>query len=208
MIDEINRGSSKTLESLLGMLESRRIVTLDGVREVPNVEFVLATMNPHETFDATQEVAHATISRFSVGAIFDRGGSVEERIANVERIGQLPKNGKIEPITDLATIHRMRAEAAGKEIPVSLDREIAVRSVAASDALWEEHGLNLDDGEERISVQVRKIARILTVLSGEEYVNEASVHNAIGLVVSARVGMGHRDAVARGPEIVRDILAA
>jgi MoxR-like ATPase len=208
IIDEINRGSTKTLESLLGMLESRRVVTLDGVREVPNIEFVLATMNPHETYDATQDVAHAIISRFSIGAIFDRGGSTEDRIANVERIPKLPKNGKIEPITDLATIHQMRSDASKKVISESLDHEIAVRSVAASDALWEESGLNLDDGEERISVQVSKIARVLTVLSGEEFVNEAAVHNAIGLVVSARVGMGHRDAVARGPEIVRDILAA
>jgi MoxR-like ATPase len=208
MIDEINRGSPKTFESLLGMLESRRIVTLEGVREVPNLEFVMATMNPHETYEATQPVAHATISRFSAGAIFDRGGSREQRIANVKKIGELPKDAKIEPITDLATIHRMRQDAQKVAMPESMETKIAQLAVNTSDALWEETRLNLDDGEERISTQVRKLARIITILSNETSVNEQAVHNALGLVVAARVGMGHSNAVERGPEIVKNIIGS
>ncbi len=205
VLDEVNRGSAKTTESLLGMLESRRIVTLAGARNVPNLEYAVATMNPHEAFEVTQPVAHATVSRFSVGAIFDRGDRAM-RVDNVVRIGELPKGGKIEPITDLATIHKMRREASFKQIPKSLDRKIAEMSVDVSDALWDE--VNLDDGEERISVQARKLARVITILSGETVVNEEAVNHAMGMIISARVGMAHSDAVNRGPSIVSQILSS
>jgi len=162
-------------------------------------------MNPHEAFEVTQPVAHATISRFSVGAIFDRGER-EKRVNNVVRIGELPKGGKIEPVTDLATIHRMRDEATHKQISQSLDRKIAEMSVDISDALWEE--VNLDDGEERISQQARKLARVVTVLSGERDVNDEAVNLAMGMIISARVGMAHSDAVNRGPAIVDQILSS
>ena len=206
VLDEVNRGSTKTLESLLGMLETRRIVTLDGVREVPGIEYAVATLNPHETYESTQPVPHAIISRFSVGAIFDKGGDRAQRVAKVETIGRLSKDAKIEPITDLATIHRMREDAKSKQISASLERGIAELSVSTSDALWDEIGL--DDGEERISVQVRKLARVITVLNSESQVNEDAVRGAANLVISARVGMAAHDAVEKGPAIASRILNA
>lgn len=204
-IDEINRIPSKAVNSLLGALEKRRISLLEGVVELPNLEYTMATMNPKETYEATQPMAHAAISRFSIGAIFGRGESSEARIKRVEQIGSMPRREvKIEPVTNLSNIHAMRENARKLEIGQSLDSRIAEMSVAASDALYE--NVHLDDGEERLSQQVRKIARVIAVLSGETEVKPEAVNNAMQMVIAARVGMAHPDAVNAGPQMVNEIV--
>ncbi len=203
-IDEFNRAPAKAMNSLLTALEKRKVTTLDGVRELPDLEYVIATMNPRETYEATSPIAHANISRFSVGAIFGRGADQAERVEIVKQISNMPKERKIEPITDLATIHAMRADAQKLEIPESLDAKLAVASVSISDALWEE--VKLDDGEERLSVQIRKIARVMAVLASEPKVTEHGVAAAINMVLAARIGMAATNAVEIGPSLVKDIL--
>ena len=203
-LDEINRIPVKALNIFLSALEKRRIATTAGVRELPNLQLVMATMNPLETVDATNPVAHATISRFGLGWIFDRGGSFEQRVARTRGIADLPKEGRIEPITDMATILAMREAAKHKTISSTLEDHIARMSVMASDQLYEKVGL--DDGEERLSVQVRRAARGLAVLNDEPEVNGQNVNEAMIMAISARVGMASPDAVELGPKMVREIV--
>lgn len=208
IIDELNRVPVKALNSLLPALETRKVSTLDGERQLPNLEYVIATLNPRETYEATNPVSHAGISRFSVGAIFGRGADKNARIEAVVEIGDLPKESKIEPITDLGTIHAMREAAKDIDISKSLDRRVAEASVEMSDALWDNTSIRLDDGEERLSKQVRKIARIVAVLSSEKQVTEEGVSAAIKLVMAARIGMAAKDAVEIGPQLLDDVVQA
>lgn len=207
VIDELNRVPVKALNSLLTALEERKVTTLDGERELPRLEYVIATLNPLETYESTNPVAHAGISRFSVGEIFGRGTDRDARAEAVKEIADLPKGGKIEPITDLATIHKMRDDAQSLEVSDSLLERVAYASVDISDALLDHHSLSLDDGEERISKQVLKIAGVVSVLSSEPRVTEKATGSAIKLVMAARIGMAAKDAAKVGPEMINQVLA-
>ncbi len=203
-IDEFNRMPPQAMNSLVDALEHRRVTTLDGARELPSLEYVLAGMNARESYESTRPVAHALISRFAIGAIFNRG-TIEQRTDRLAAI-QAIRPGKVEPITDVNALHAMRNAADHKAIPASLDDKIARMTIDASDRLWEI--AKLDDGEERMFSQVRRIARVLTVLANEQSVNEVAVNNAMAMVVSARIGMADADAVNTGPATVKQILSA
>lgn len=186
--NEFNRANPYAINMVLEAFESGIIDSSAGTVELEDFEYGVITMNRSESREGTFRVLSAMGSRTAIGAILGRDEPNEEKIIANALTGWKPQPDKVEPITDLATIHALRNQAQeGVNIPGDLLRATTDHVKRLMDGLSSEAGIREAVG--RISSQIGRLARAHAVLMGQETVTEHDTQLAMRYALTARLGM-------------------
>ena len=163
LADEINRATPRTQAALLECMEERQ-VTLDGeTLPLPEVFFVMATMNPIE-FQGTFPLPEAQIDRFLMKLHLGYPSEVAERQV-VERVCGGEDREKPQTVASLDDVTAARAEAAKVYVSPAM-RDYIVALVRAT---REQEKIRLGASPRGV-VAMTKAARAYAAILGRDYV--------------------------------------
>ena len=163
LADEINRATPRTQAALLECMEERQ-VTLDGeTLPLPEVFFVMATMNPIE-FQGTFPLPEAQIDRFLMKLHLGYPSEVAERQV-VERVCGGEDREKPQTVASLDDVAAARAEAAKVYVSPAM-RDYIVALVRAT---REQEKIRLGASPRGV-VAMTKAARAYAAILGRDYV--------------------------------------
>lgn len=163
LADEINRATPRTQAALLECMEERQ-VTLDGeTLPLPEVFFVMATMNPIE-FQGTFPLPEAQIDRFLMKLHLGYPSEVAERQV-VERVCGGEDREKPQTVASLDDVTAARAEAAKVHVSPAM-RDYIVALVRAT---REQEKIRLGASPRGV-VAMTKAARAYAAILGRDYV--------------------------------------
>lgn len=163
LADEINRATPRTQAALLECMEERQ-VTLDGeTLPLPDVFFVMATMNPIE-FQGTFPLPEAQIDRFLMKLHLGYPSEVAE-LQVVERVCGGEDREKPQTVASLDDVTAARAEAAKVYVSPAM-RDYIVALVRAT---REQEKIRLGASPRGV-VAMTKAARAYAAILGRDYV--------------------------------------
>ena len=163
LADEINRATPRTQAALLECMEERQ-VTLDGeTLLLPEVFFVMATMNPIE-FQGTFPLPEAQIDRFLMKLHLGYPTEAAERQV-VERVCGGEDREKPQTVASLDDVAAARAEAAKVYVSPAM-RDYIVALVRAT---REQEKIRLGASPRGV-VAMTKAARAYAAILGRDYV--------------------------------------
>lgn len=163
LADEINRATPRTQAALLECMEERQ-VTLDGeTLPLPDVFFVMATMNPIE-FQGTFPLPEAQIDRFLMKLHLGYPTEAAERQV-VERVCGGENREKPQTVASLDDVAAARAEAAKVYVSPAM-RDYIVALVRAT---REQEKIRLGASPRGV-VAMTKAARAYAAILGRDYV--------------------------------------
>lgn len=163
LADEINRATPRTQAALLECMEERQ-VTLDGeTLPLPEVFFVMATMNPIE-FQGTFPLPEAQIDRFLMKLHLGYPSEAAERQV-VERVCGGEDREKPQTVASLDDVTAARAEAAKVYVSPAM-RDYIVALVRAT---REQEKIRLGASPRGV-VAMTKAARAYAAILGRDYV--------------------------------------
>lgn len=163
LADEINRATPRTQAALLECMEERQ-VTLDGeTLPLPEVFFVMATMNPIE-FQGTFPLPEAQIDRFLMKLHLGYPSEVAERQV-VERVCGGEDREKPQTVASLDDVTAARAEADKVYVSPAM-RDYIVALVRAT---REQEKIRLGASPRGV-VAMTKAARAYAAILGRDYV--------------------------------------
>lgn len=163
LADEINRATPRTQAALLECMEERQ-VTLDGeTLPLPDVFFVMATMNPIE-FQGTFPLPEAQIDRFLMKLHLGYPSEAAERQV-VERVCGGEDREKPQTVASLDDVAAARAEAAKVYVSPAM-RDYIVALVRAT---REQEKIRLGASPRGV-VAMTKAARAYAAILGRDYV--------------------------------------
>ncbi len=163
LADEINRATPRTQAALLECMEERQ-VTLDGeTLPLPDVFFVMATMNPIE-FQGTFPLPEAQIDRFLMKLHLGYPSEAAERQV-VERVCGGEDREKPQTVASLDDVAAARAEADKVYISPAM-RDYIVALVRAT---REQEKIRLGVSPRGV-VAMTKAARAYAAILGRDYV--------------------------------------
>ena len=163
LADEINRATPRTQAALLECMEERQ-VTLDGeTLPLPDVFFVMATMNPIE-FQGTFPLPEAQIDRFLMKLHLGYPSEAAERQV-VERVCGGEDREKPQTVASLDDVAVARAEAAKVYVSPAM-RDYIVALVRAT---REQEKIRLGASPRGV-VAMTKAARAYAAILGRDYV--------------------------------------
>lgn len=163
LADEINRATPRTQAALLECMEERQ-VTLDGeTLPLPEVFFVMATMNPIE-FQGTFPLPEAQIDRFLMKLHLGYPSEAAERQV-VERVCGGEDREKPQTVASLDDVAAARAEAAKVYVSPAM-RDYIVALVRAT---REQEKIRLGASPRGV-VAMTKAARAYAAILGRDYV--------------------------------------
>ena len=163
LADEINRATPRTQAALLECMEERQ-VTLDGeTLPLPEVFFVMATMNPIE-FQGTFPLPEAQIDRFLMKLHLGYPTEAAERQV-VERVCGGEDREKLQTVASLDDVTAARAEADKVYISPAM-RDYIVALVRAT---REQEKIRLGASPRGV-VAMTKAARAYAAILGRDYV--------------------------------------
>ena len=163
LADEINRATPRTQAALLECMEERQ-VTLDGeTLPLPEVFFVMATMNPIE-FQGTFPLPEAQIDRFLMKLHLGYPSEAAERQV-VERVCGGENREKPQTVASLDDVAAARAEAAKVYVSPAM-RDYIVALVRAT---REQEKIRLGASPRGV-VAMTKAARAYAAILGRDYV--------------------------------------
>ena len=163
LADEINRATPRTQAALLECMEERQ-VTLDGeTLPLPDVFFVMATMNPIE-FQGTFPLPEAQIDRFLMKLHLGYPSEAAERQV-VERVCGGEDREKPQTVASLDEVAAARAEADKVYISPAM-RDYIVALVRAT---REQEKIRLGVSPRGV-VAMTKAARAYAAILGRDYV--------------------------------------
>lgn len=163
LADEINRATPRTQAALLECMEERQ-VTLDGeTLPLPDVFFVMATMNPIE-FQGTFPLPEAQIDRFLMKLHLGYPSEAAERQV-VERVCGGENREKPQTVASLDDVAAARAEAAKVYVSPAM-RDYIVALVRAT---REQEKIRLGASPRGV-VAMTKAARAYAAILGRDYV--------------------------------------
>lgn len=163
LADEINRATPRTQAALLECMEERQ-VTLDGeTLPLPEVFFVMATMNPIE-FQGTFPLPEAQIDRFLMKLHLGYPTEAAERQV-VERVCGGEDREKPQTVASLDDVAAARAEAAKVYVSPAM-RDYIVALVRAT---REQEKIRLGASPRGV-VAMTKAARAYAAILGRDYV--------------------------------------
>ena len=163
LADEINRATPRTQAALLECMEERQ-VTLDGeTLPLPEVFFVMATMNPIE-FQGTFPLPEAQIDRFLMKLHLGYPSEAAE-LQVVERVCGGEDREKPQTVASLDDVAAARAEAAKVYVSPAM-RDYIVALVRAT---REQEKIRLG-ASPRGGVAMTKAARAYAAILGRDYV--------------------------------------
>lgn len=186
-LEEPNRAPAHALQSILPVLENRRMETSAGWIELPNLLSVFATMNPTETRESTFKISNAMTSRFTVGAemgVVHNGEDRQDMNKKVRKYNGVPEN--VKPIVDIPTLAELQAYVLKAAITEDIGDLIDKVTVATAEALKDNRVIETD---RRLALQIIANAKALAGLrSAENVVRPIDVNDSVHLVVGARIG--------------------
>lgn len=163
LADEINRATPRTQAALLECMEERQ-VTLDGeTLPLPDVFFVMATMNPIE-FQGTFPLPEAQIDRFLMKLHLGYPSEAAERQV-VERVCGGEDREKPQTVASLDDVAAARAEADRVYVSPAM-RDYIVALVRAT---REQEKIRLGASPRGV-VAMTKAARAYAAILGRDYV--------------------------------------
>ena len=163
LADEINRATPRTQAALLECMEERQ-VTLDGeTLPLPEVFFVMATMNPIE-FQGTFPLPEAQIDRFLMKLHLGYPSEAAE-LQVVERVCGGEDREKPQTVASLDDVAAARAEAAKVYVSPAM-RDYIVALVRAT---REQEKIRLGASPRGV-VAMTKAARAYAAILGRDYV--------------------------------------
>lgn len=163
LADEINRATPRTQAALLECMEERQ-VTLDGeTLPLPDVFFVMATMNPIE-FQGTFPLPEAQIDRFLMKLHLGYPSEAAERQV-VERVCGGEDREKPQTVASLDDVTAARAEADRVYVSPAM-RDYIVALVRAT---REQEKIRLGASPRGV-VAMTKAARAYAAILGRDYV--------------------------------------
>mgnify|MGYP004709255559 FL=1 len=163
LADEINRATPRTQAALLECMEERQ-VTLDGeTLPLPEVFFVMATMNPIE-FQGTFPLPEAQIDRFLMKLHLGYPSEAAERQV-VERVCGGENREKPQTVASLDDVAAARAEADRVYVSPAM-RDYIVALVRAT---REQEKIRLGASPRGV-VAMTKAARAYAAILGRDYV--------------------------------------
>lgn len=200
LADEINRATPRTQSGLLECMEERQ-VTIDGVtRQLDKPFFVIATQNPIETA-GTFPLPEAQMDRFLVKLSMGLPDK-EEEIAIMKRFVAGNALDEIAPVAGAEDILAAHDEAAAVRIPDAVASYLADIVIATR---------NRDDlaagASPRGSLATARIAQVLALLDGRDYVVPEDIKLAAVPTLAHRLHAAHTYGVAASTQrIIEEIL--
>ncbi|SEA25684.1 MoxR-like ATPase [Lachnospiraceae bacterium NK3A20] len=200
LADEINRATPRTQSGLLECMEERQ-VTIDGVtRQLDKPFFVIATQNPIETA-GTFPLPEAQMDRFLVKLSMGLPDK-EEEIAIMKRFVAGNALDEIAQVASAADILATHDEAAAVRIPDAVASYLADIVIATR---------NRDDlaagASPRGSLATARIAQVLALLDGRDYVVPEDIKLAAVPTLAHRLHAAHTYGVAASTQrIIEEIL--
>ena len=188
LADEINRATPRTQAALLECMEERQ-VTLDGeTLPLPEVFFVMATMNPIE-FQGTFPLPEAQIDRFLMKLHLGYPTEAAERQV-VERVCGGENREKPQTVASLDDVAAARAEAAKVYVSPAM-RDYIVSLVRAT---REQEKIRLGASPRGV-VSMTKAARAYAAILGRDYVLPDDVKQLAVPVLAHRLTLQSQSSV-------------
>lgn len=188
LADEINRATPRTQAALLECMEERQ-VTLDGeTLPLPDVFFVMATMNPIE-FQGTFPLPEAQIDRFLMKLHLGYPTEAAERQV-VERVCGGEDREKPQTVASLDDVTAARAEADKVYISPAM-RDYIVALVRAT---REQEKIRLGASPRGV-VAMTKAARAYAAILGRDYVLPDDVKQLAVPVLAHRLTLQSQSSV-------------
>ena len=188
LADEINRATPRTQAALLECMEERQ-VTLDGeTLPLPEVFFVMATMNPIE-FQGTFPLPEAQIDRFLMKLHLGYPSEAAERQV-VERVCGGEDREKPQTVASLDDVAAARAEAAKVYVSPAM-RDYIVALVRAT---REQEKIRLGASPRGV-VAMTKAARAYAAILGRDYVLPDDVKQLAVPVLAHRLTLQSQSSV-------------
>ena len=188
LADEINRATPRTQAALLECMEERQ-VTLDGeTLPLPEVFFVMATMNPIE-FQGTFPLPEAQIDRFLMKLHLGYPTEAAERQV-VERVCGGEDREKPQTVATLEDVRAARTEVAGVHVSPAI-RDYIVALVRAT---REQEKIRLGASPRGV-VAMTKAARAYAAILGREYVLPDDVKQLAVPVLAHRLTLQSQSSV-------------
>lgn len=188
LADEINRATPRTQAALLECMEERQ-VTLDGeTLPLPEVFFVMATMNPIE-FQGTFPLPEAQIDRFLMKLHLGYPTEAAERKV-VERVCGGESREKPQTVASLDDVTAARAEADKVYISPAM-RDYIVALVRAT---REQEKIRLGASPRGV-VAMTKAARAYAAILGRDYVLPDDVKQLAVPVLAHRLTLQSQSSV-------------
>lgn len=188
LADEINRATPRTQAALLECMEERQ-VTLDGeTLPLPEVFFVMATMNPIE-FQGTFPLPEAQIDRFLMKLHLGYPSEAAERQV-VERVCGGEDREKPQTVASLDDVAVARAEAAKVYVSPAM-RDYIVALVRAT---REQEKIRLGASPRGV-VAMTKAARAYAAILGRDYVLPDDVKQLAVPVLAHRLTLQSQSSV-------------
>ena len=188
LADEINRATPRTQAALLECMEERQ-VTLDGeTLPLPEVFFVMATMNPIE-FQGTFPLPEAQIDRFLMKLHLGYPTEAAERQV-VERVCGGENREKPQTVASLDDVTAARAEADKVYVSPAM-RDYIVALVRAT---REQEKIRLGASPRGV-VSMTKAARAYAAILGRDYVLPDDVKQLAVPVLAHRLTLQSQSSV-------------
>lgn len=188
LADEINRATPRTQAALLECMEERQ-VTLDGeTLPLPDVFFVMATMNPIE-FQGTFPLPEAQIDRFLMKLHLGYPTEAAERQV-VERVCGGENREKPQTVASLDDVAAARAEADKVYVSPAM-RDYIVALVRAT---REQEKIRLGASPRGV-VAMTKAARAYAAILGRDYVLPDDVKQLAVPVLAHRLTLQSQSSV-------------
>lgn len=188
LADEINRATPRTQAALLECMEERQ-VTLDGeTLPLPEVFFVMATMNPIE-FQGTFPLPEAQIDRFLMKLHLGYPTEAAERQV-VERVCGGENREKPQTVASLDDVAAARAEADKVYVSPAM-RDYIVSLVRAT---REQEKIRLGASPRGV-VSMTKAARAYAAILGRDYVLPDDVKQLAVPVLAHRLTLQSQSSV-------------
>lgn len=188
LADEINRATPRTQAALLECMEERQ-VTLDGeTLPLPEVFFVMATMNPIE-FQGTFPLPEAQIDRFLMKLHLGYPTEAAERQV-VERVCGGENREKPQTVASLDDVVAARAEADKVYVSPAM-RDYIVSLVRAT---REQEKIRLGSSPRGV-VSMTKAARAYAAILGRDYVLPDDVKQLAVPVLAHRLTLQSQSSV-------------
>ena len=188
LADEINRATPRTQAALLECMEERQ-VTLDGeTLPLPEVFFVMATMNPIE-FQGTFPLPEAQIDRFLMKLHLGYPTEAAERQV-VERVCGGENREKPQTVASLEDVRAARTEVAGVHVSPAI-RDYIVALVRAT---REQEKIRLGASPRGVVAMI-KAARAYAAILGRDYVLPDDVKQLAVPVLAHRLTLQSQSSV-------------
>jgi MoxR-like ATPase len=208
VLEELSRNNPETNNSLLPVLESRRL-EVDGKHIlIPKMDFVIAALNASESRQATFPLSDAMISRFTLGAIMGRKSADahtrRDDLAKIleHRAKHSPEN--IRPFTSHAGQEALRAYVLATQLSKRTMTNIIDTSIKMNQVF---EGVGIEEADTRIPIHLVEMAQALGSIRNEEHiVKDEDVADSAHMVMEARLGSKKKTSQMDVPAMIDQVI--